>query len=113
MLHNQWIAVDVNIIPGYVVPPIIRPKGYHDSGSYQFQKEYAPSLVRYFVTLKLNQGSNSWIITSNLITEKIRIIKAKKHISPRVTKVILGAAFCPILWNFSNYVSTSISSSST
>lgn len=32
-----YIAAAVNMMPGYTVPPMTRPKGYHESESNQFQ----------------------------------------------------------------------------
>jgi len=31
------MKLEVNIMPGYTVPPTTLPNGYHDSLSYQFQ----------------------------------------------------------------------------
>ena len=50
-----------------------------------------PSCARYLVVLKLNQGSNSWITDSNLITEKILTAKAKRAIKKRIIILKIGA----------------------
>ena len=73
----HFIEAAVPIIPGKMVPPMTRPSGYHDSESYQFQKEYQPSWVKNLVVRKLNHGSNSWITDSYLMTEKILTKKAR------------------------------------
>jgi hypothetical protein len=40
MVH--LIKLEVNIIPGYTVPPTTLPRGYQDSLSNQFQNAYTP-----------------------------------------------------------------------
>ena len=76
----HFIEAAVPMIPGKIVPPMTRPSGYQDSESYQFQKEYQPSLVRNLVVRKLNHGSNSWMTDSYLMTEKIRTMNARMQI---------------------------------
>ena len=75
---------DVNMMPGYTVPPTTRPSGYHDSESYQFQKPYAPFSNRNLVDLKLNQGSYSWMTDSNFMTEKVLAKKDRAQIAPKI-----------------------------
>ena len=60
------MIADVTISPGYNVPPATRPRGYHERSSNQFQKDSNDVLTKCFEARKLNQGSNSWMIDSNL-----------------------------------------------
>jgi hypothetical protein len=48
-LHLTEAAVPM--IPGKIVPPTVRPSGYQDSESNQFQREYQPSLTKNLVVL--------------------------------------------------------------
>lgn len=65
--------------------------------SNQFQKGSKPCSTRYFVALKLNHGSNSWMILSNRMTEKRRDDMAapaivSKMIALRRVRVFLAAS---------------------
>ena len=86
----HFAVAAVPMIPGKIVPPMTRPRGYHDSESYQFQKEYQPSATRYLVVRKLNHGSNSWMTDSYRITEKIRTIKASRQIKAKMLSFMTG-----------------------
>ena len=55
----HWGEVEVKIILTEVVSSIIK-----EIIPIPERIDKAPSLVWYFVTLKLNQGLNSWIISS-------------------------------------------------
>lgn len=69
-LRTRWMTAEVTMRPGYKVPPVTLPRGYQVLSSNQFKNELKLLDTRYLVALKLNQGSNSWIMLSNRITEK-------------------------------------------
>ena len=79
-----YITAAVYMIPGYTVPPTIRPSGYQDRESNQFQNLYEPWSTSTRVLRKLNHGSNSWMILSYLSTENNRIENDTKQIKVNI-----------------------------
>lgn len=82
----------VYIKPGKTVFPTYLPMGYHDSESNQYWNSFIPFSSKYFVALKLNQGSNSWMMASYFITEKILIVNDITEIKMRQKAVRAGVA---------------------
>lgn len=70
--------------------PTFLPRGYQLSESKKFQNSLKSLLTRNLVALKLNQGSNSWMIDSYLITEKTRTSVATEQISSRIVIRMAG-----------------------
>lgn len=70
--------------------PTFLPSGYHDSESKKFQNSLKLLLTRNLVALKLNQGSNSWMIDSYLITENTLTSVATEQIRSRMVMRIAG-----------------------
>jgi len=95
-VHLKLAAVA--IMPGNIVPPMTRPRGYQLSLSNQFQNLYMPSWARYLVVLKLNQGSNSWITDSKRIMENTRTPKARSAVRPKITILKMGAHRVTVDW---------------
>lgn len=70
--------------------PTFLPSGYQLSESKKFQNSLKSLLTRNLVARKLNQGSNSWMMDSYLITENTRTSVATEQISSRMVMRIAG-----------------------
>jgi hypothetical protein len=56
---GQVSVSQLDINPGYIVPPIVLPNGYHPLSSNQLRNSKNPSCAKYLVVRKLKYGSNS------------------------------------------------------